>query len=157
MLAVGSGLSLLGATIASIARETSAGGDKSLLVYTQMPRDYTLGQTVTMQFTLDSAQEPPDDDFARVSLRLSSQTQRDLVGITIIPAPASIEARGSGRYYLWDKLPRNSAIKLAFRPRANASGVLQIQATLWAAQYRQFEVRANIFKATKKIGVREPK
>ena len=149
MLAVGSGLAALGLAIAGIARETSAGGDKPLLVYTQIPRDYTPGQTVKVQFTLDSALENPDDNFERVSLRLSQQTQREFIGLTLQPMPSAIEARGRGRYYLWDKLPRNTAIKLALTPPSQ-SGTLNIQATLWAAQYQQFEVRASIAKAPKK-------
>ena len=149
MLAVGSGLAVLGLAIAGIARETRAGGDKPLLVYAQIPRDFTPGQPVRVQFTLDSALENPDDNFERVSLRLSPQTQRELVGLTIQPTPVAIETRGHGRYYLWDKLPRNSALKLVLTPRANTN-ILQIQATLWAAQYQQFEVRASLAKATKK-------
>ncbi len=147
MLAVGSGLGMLGLTIAGIARETRESGDKPLLVYTQIPRDIPNGQTAIAQFTLDSAQESPDDNFERVSLRLGRQTQRDFVIVSIQPAPVAIETRGSGRYYLWDELPRNTALKLALQPRAQgarAGGVLQLHATIWAAQYQQFEVRATI-------------
>lgn len=150
MLAVGSGLAMLGLAIASIARETRAVGDKPLLVYTQVPRDFTPGQTIMAQFTLDSALENPDDDFERVSLRLSQQTQRDFVGITVQPPPVAIESRGRGRYYLWDKLPRNTALKLALKTRPKTSGLLQIHVTLWAAQYQQFEVRASIASAATK-------
>lgn len=152
MLAVGSGLAALGLGIASIARETRAIGDKPLLVYTQIPRDFAPGQTITVQFTLDSALENPDDYFERVSLRLNQQTQRDFLGITVQPTPVTIETRGRGRYYLWDKLPRNTALKLALKPRPQSRGVLQIHATLWAAQYQQFEVRASIAKAATKPG-----
>ena len=147
MLAVGSGLAVLGLVIASITRETLAVGDKPLLVYTQIPRDFAPGQTIKVQFTLDSALEHPDDSFERVSLRLSQQMQRDFIDITIQPPPAAIERRGRGRYYLWNKLPRNTALKLALRPRPQSEGALQIQATLWAAHYRQFDVRASLAKA----------
>ena len=153
MLAVGSGLAALGLAIAGIARETSAGGDKPLLVYTQIPRTFAPGQTLTVQLTLDSALEPPDDNFERVSLRLSQQTQRDFSDIRVQPAPSAIERRGRGSYYLWNTLPRNSALKIVLTPRPQ-SGALQLQATLWAARYQQFEVRANIAKASNKVGER---
>lgn len=146
MLAVGSGLGLLGLAIASIARETRVSGDKPLLVYTQIPRDIGAGQNVTAQFTLDSALENPDDSFERVSLRLNHETQHDFLVIAIKPPPTLTESRGRGRYYLWDELPRNTALKLTLQPRSNVkkSGALRLHATLWAASYEQFEVRANI-------------
>ena len=147
MLAVGSGLALLGLAIASIARETRAIGDKPLLVYAQIPRDVAPGQTVTAQFTLDSPLENPDDNFERVSLRLNRETQRDFSVQAVQPTPTAIERRGRGYYYLWDALPRNTAIKLALLPRSKrlkTGGVLQLHATLWAAQYQQFEVRASV-------------
>ncbi len=152
MLAVGSGLGMLGLTIAGIARESRTDGAKPLLVYAQIPREAATGQTVTAHFTLDSAQESPDDNFERVSLRLGHQTRRDFVIVGVQPAATSIELRGRGRYYLWDELPRNTAIKLALRPRAKAAGageLLQLQATIWAAQYQQFEVRSTIARGAK--------
>ncbi len=158
MLAVGSGLMTLGLTIASITREARVIGDSPLLVYTQIPREVAPGQSVRVQFTLDSALQNPDKDFERVSLRLSSQMQRDFVGITIQPPPVSIERRGRGRYYLWDALPRNTALKLTLQPRApadaTASDVLQIQATLWAARYQQFEVRTSIVRTAARRGAK---
>ena len=147
MLAVGSGLAVLGLSIASVTREARVGGDKPLLVYTQLPRDFAPGQTIRVQLTLDSALENPEANFENVSLRLSQQMQRDFVNVTIQPKPTSIERRGSGRYYLWDELPRNSALKLALQARPQTGGVLQIQATLRAAHYRPFEVRASLATA----------
>ena len=151
MLAIGSGLALLGWAIASIAREGREGGDKPLLVYSQVPRAVAPGQTATAQFTLDSAQENPDSDFKAVSLRLSRETRRDFVIANVQPAPTKRETRGSGIYYLWDELPRNGAIRLALKPRAasNAAGVLQLRATLGARGYQMFEVRASIETAAK--------
>lgn len=147
MLAVGSGLAMLGLAIASIAREARVSGSKPLLVYTQIPRDINSGQNVTAQFTLDSALENPDAKFERVSLRISPETQRDFLIIAIKPPATSSEMRGLGRYYLWDELPRNTALQLTLRPRTKlfAKGdVLRLHATLWAATYEQFEVRANL-------------
>ena len=153
MLAVSSGLGLLGLAIASIARETRSIGDKPLLVYAQIPRDARAGQTVTAQFTLDSAQENADDSFERVSLRISRITQNQFVIVSVRPTPDSTSMRGTGRYYQWDELPRNSAIRLSISPRAGQQtraqepAILQLRATLWAAQYQQFEVRATIESA----------
>ena len=144
MLAVGSGLGILGLAIASIARETRFIGDKALLVYARIPREVAFGQTVTAQFTLDSALENPDNTFENVSLRLSRVTQNEFVIVKVQPAPASTGMRGVGMYYEWDELPRNSAIQLSLSPRAKKTGILQLHATLWAAQYQQFAVRATI-------------
>ena len=144
MLAVGSGLAMLGLAIASIARETRASGDKPLLVYSRIPREISFGQSATAQFTLDSALENPDDTFERVSLRLSRATQNQFIIAKVQPAPDFIETRGQGRYYGWAKLPRNSIVQLTLAPRSKTTGILQLQATLWAAQYQQFEVRATI-------------
>lgn len=151
MLAVGSGLTMLGLAMANLTRETRASNDKPLLVYAQIPREVISGQTVNAQFTLDSAQQDADDVFERVSLRLSHETQRDFVITGILPTPTARETRGRGRYYLWDKLPRNTAIRLALKPRAQSAkigGILQLRATFWAAHYQQFEVRASISTAT---------
>ena len=142
MLAVGSGLGMLGLAIASVARETRARNDKPLLVYSQIPRTAAPGQTVKAQFTLDSALENPDDNFQLVSLRLGDDTQRKWVIVNVNPAPDSSEMRGRGRYYLWDELPRNTTIVITLQARA--TGVLPLHATLWAAQYQQFEVRASL-------------
>lgn len=146
MLAVGSGLATLGFAIASIARETQGGGDKPLLVYAQIPRKVAKGQQVVAKFTLDSALENAGDSFENVSLRLTRETQRQFVIILVKPPPDAIEMRGRGRYYLWKELPRGSAIQLTIMPRQTAPnrGTLSLQATLWAAQYEQFEVRASI-------------
>ena len=150
MLAVGSGLGLLGLAIASIARETRAIGDKPLLVYAQIPHDVAPGQNVTANFTLDSALENPDDNFERVSLRLNHETQHDFLVIAIKPPPTLTERRGRGRYYLWDELPRNTALQLTLQPQSNVKkgGTLRFHATLWAATYQQFEVRANIVEVS---------
>ena len=144
MLAVGSGLALLGLAIASIARETRSIGDKPLLVYSRIPREATFGHNVTAQFTLDSIAENSDEEFERVSLRLSRVTQSQFVIVKVRPAPDAIAMRGLGLYYEWNELPRNSAIQLTISPRAKTSGLLQLKATWWAAQYQQFEVRATI-------------
>lgn len=146
MLAVGSGLATLGFAIASIARETQGGGDKPLLVYAQVPRKVSVGQKFVAKFTLDSALENAGDSFENVSLRLSRETQRHFVIILVKPPPDAIEMRGRGRYYLWNELPRGSAIQLTIMPRQTAPNpsILPLQATLWAAQYQQFEVRASI-------------
>lgn len=154
MLAVGSGLTVLGLSVASITRETRTVSDKPLLVYTQIPRDFAPGQTLRVQFTLDSALEHPDNNFERVSLRLSQQTQRDFINITIQPPPAAIEERGRGRYYIWDELPRNTTLKLALQSRPQTEAILQIQATLWAAHHQQFDVRASIAPSAQKAGAR---
>ena len=154
MLAVGSGLAALGFTIASLTRETRAVGDKPLLVYTQIPRDFAPGQTISVQFTLDSATENPDDNFERVSLRLGKQMQRDFINIAVQPPPVSIERRGQGRYYLWDKLPRNTAIQVTLQSRAQTADIMQVHATLWAANYQQFEVRTNIARAAAKAATK---
>ena len=153
MLAVGSGLTILGLAIASIARETRAIGDKPLLIYAQIPREARAGQTVTAQFTLDSAQENADDSFERVSLRISRLTQTQFVIVSVRPTPDSTSMRGTGLYYGWKALPRNSTVLLAVAPRAGQTprgqspAILQLRATFWAAQYRQFEVRATIESA----------
>ena len=144
MLAVGSGVGMLGLAIASLVREARDNGDKPLVVYAQIPRDVAPGQTVTAQFTLDSALENPEASFNRVSLRLSRETQRDFVTVTVQPTPVAIEMRGSGRYYLWNNLPRNTALQLALTPRSDARGVLRLHAAVWAAEYKQFDVRASL-------------
>ena len=138
---------MLGFAIANIARETRVNGDKPLLVYTQIPRDAAPGQSVTAQFTLDSALQNPDDKFERVSLRLNRETQSDFHVVAVNPPSDSTEMRGRGRYYLWKELPRNTTLKITLRsPPENAKngGVLRLHATLWAASYQQFEVRASI-------------
>ena len=146
MLAVGSGLGMLGLAIASIARETKARGDKPLVVYAQMPRETVPAQSFIARFTLDSALEDPDDNFRRVSLRLGQDTRHAWGAIGIKPKPKFTEKRGRGFYYLWDELPRNSVIEVTLAARAGQKrgDVLPIHATLWAAEYQQFEVRANV-------------
>ena len=136
---------MLGLAIASIARETRASGDKPLLVYAQFPREMAPAQIIKARFTLDSALENPDDNFRRVSLRLGRDTRRAFGAISITPKPVAVEMRGRGQYYLWDQLPRNTVIEVTLRGSANQKrGVLPLHATLWAAEYQQFEVRANI-------------
>ena len=146
MLAVGSGLAMLALAIANLAAESRNSGDKPLLVYAQIPRDLRVGKMATAQFTLDSALKEADDKFKNVSLRLSQQTQSHVVVVSVQPPPDATEMRGHGRYYGWDELPRGSVIKIIFMPgKAEKNGaVLPLQLTFWAAQYRQFEVRAAI-------------
>ena len=143
MLAVGSGLALLGLAVASIERETRTVNNKPLAVYSQLPRVIAPGQTINARFTLDSAQENPDDEFKSVSLRLSRATQNNFVLVLVQPAPTTIETRGRGLYYLWEELPRNTTLKLDFKPRVSKK-VAQLQVTLWAANYRHFEVRSSV-------------
>ncbi len=146
ILAVGSGLAMLALAIANLAAETRNLGDKPLLIYSQIPRTVRVGQMATAQFTLDSALKEADNNFETVSLRLSQQTQSHVVVVNVQPPPDTTEMRGQGRYYGWDELPRNSIIKMVFMPgKTEKNGaVLPLQLTFWAAQYRQFEVRAAI-------------
>ena len=155
MLAVGSGLAMLALAIANLAAESRNAGDKPLLVYAQIPRAVRNGQTVTAQFTLDSALKEADDNFENVSLRVGQQTQSHVVIVSVQPTPDATERHGHGLYYKWDELPRNSVIKIVFMPgkTERTGAVLPLQLTFWAAQYRQFEVRAAI-ETTKPISAK---
>ena len=142
-LAIGGGLSALAWGVISIARETRERTGKSLLVYSRLPRAVAAGQTGVASFTLDSAEENPDAKFTGVQLRLGRQTLQDLSVVAVKPPPQTIEVRGSGRYYIWDSLPRGARVQLLFRAR-QPSGKLRLRTALGATDYVPFEARATV-------------
>ena len=147
MLAVGGGLAALGWAIASVARETRERGDKPLLVYAQVARALAPDGTAGAVFTLDSAEENPDATFQSVRLRLSRETQRDFVVVSLLPQPQLTETLGSGIYYGWSELPRGTSLRLMLRARAlgaSKSGALRVRASVMAANHAPFEVRAMV-------------
>lgn len=142
-LAVGAGLGALAVGVIQLSRETRQRAGRPLLVYTQVPRSLASGAVGVATFTLDSAEENPDSQFAGVQLNLSRQTLREIIVVSIQPTPELTEARGHTRYYIWESLPRGSVLRLGFKPRA-AKGELHLRATLWATGYAPFEVRSTI-------------
>lgn len=155
-LTVGAGLGALALGVVSLSRETRQRSGRPFVVYARIPRELAPGKVGVASFTLDSAEENPDARFQGVQFNLSRETLREIIVVSFQPAPNLSELRGHTRYYIWESLPRGSALRLSFKPRVQ-SDVLHLRATLWATGYAPFEARSTIQIKALKSGQDAPK
>lgn len=136
----------LGALGLVITHETRRLEEKILVVYTTLPRQMDLGQNAIVQLLLDTVESDSRAStrpFEAVRLRVSRQTFRDFQMISISPPPSSRSMAGSGRYYMWQQLPRAQPIRLLVRPRQSGPQ-RRLHLMLFVRDFTPIELRRTV-------------
>ncbi len=129
-----------------IAIETRDRTEKSLLIYSQIPRRIAPDGFIYSSFTLDTVEEYPNATFADVQLRFARDTLQKFELVTITPPPATRESFGSGQYYFWPSLKRAETVRIVLIPKT--TGNLSFRFMVYAKDHLPLQAR-NTIRVTK--------
>ena len=141
-LSVGFGISILAFVALRIAIETRDRTEKSLLIYSQIPRRVAPDGFIYSSFTLDTTDEYPSATFADVRLRFAKETLQKFELVTITPQPTTRESFGSGQYYFWPNLKRAEAVRIVLVPKT--TGDLPFRFMVYAKDHLPLQARNSI-------------
>ncbi|HVF10431.1 MAG TPA: hypothetical protein VNA16_06500 [Abditibacteriaceae bacterium] len=125
---------LAGASLALVAAvllfETAPEASGQVVIYGQSSRVTQVGHLLSAQFTVDTidaqAARPPDV-LSAVKLRIPRHFFDDFDFIALDPAPDEIIDRGTGRYFQYAALPRETRLQLSMRARQTGRHRLNTQ------------------------------
>jgi hypothetical protein len=91
-----------------------------VVVYGRAVRNLSLDRELTIYLALDTMDAMPtqqNEMLNDVSLRLSREILEKFEFVSIAPPPDNVLRAGTGRYLLYDALPRETQVELTLRPR----------------------------------------
>lgn len=152
------GLCCAGLGVAGIltARETRRFETKTLVVYTQSPRNLRVGQLAQLRLALDSVEAGAitDRTFEDLQLRLPLSLLKNFAIVSISPTPRSKIVRGSGMYFDFGAVQRDQPLSITLRPRR--TGNHRIAFSLVARDFSPFDWRGSFEIAARTDAARFP-
>ena len=134
--------------IAASFLTTSVDDDAQLAVYGVAPRRIVLNQTVIIRMTIDGVggsamqQRLP---MKNVKLRLPRELFKEFAFVSLEPKPDTISSTAGGRYFHYNSLPHETALKL--RLYARAPGQHRARAAIYADEHLPGNYTFKIFVA----------
>jgi hypothetical protein len=116
-----------------------------VVIYGQLSRATQVGQLMQAQFTVDTMDAPEshaENILNEVKLRVPRDFFREFDFVAIDPVPDEVTNRGSGRYFSYATLPRETRLQLTARARRPGQHRLNVQ--IYAAGRSPGEYRTTI-------------
>jgi len=139
------GCATLGLVLAATLFEATPQEDGQVVIYGQSARATQVGHLMSTQFTVDTidATAPRSENTLRaVNLRVPRDFFDRFDFAALDPLPDEVTDRGSGRYFSYAELPRETRLQLTARARQAGRYRLHIQ--IYAADYTPGEYRTTI-------------
>lgn len=115
-----------------------------IIIYGQAPQSTPLHGLLTLRLTVDTIESPTARDkmLLDVKLRLTDQWLHQFRFVSLLPPPDAVTSRGSGHYYHYKSLARDTPLKLTLR--ALQPGAHRLKAVIYAQQQYPGNFRALI-------------
>ena len=139
------GCATLGLVLAAALFEGTPEEDGQIVIYGQSSRATQVGHLMSTQFTVDTidAAAPRDGNTLKaVKLRLPRDFFDRFDFVALDPLPDEVTTRGSGRYFSYEVLPRETRLQLT--ARARHPGRYRLPIKIYAADYSPGEYRTTI-------------
>ena len=101
-----------------------------VVIYGQLSRATQVGQLMQAQFTVDTLDAPESraaDNLNEVKLRVPRDFFKAFDFVALDPVPDEVTSRGSGRYFSYAVLPRETRLRLTAYARRSGRHRLNIQ------------------------------
>jgi hypothetical protein len=152
------GCATLVLVLAATLFEATPQEEGQVVIYGQLARATRVGQLMTTLFmvdTIDASAPRSGNDLNAVKLRVPRDFFEQFQFIALDPPPDDVTDRGSGRYFSYAVMPRETRLQL--RARARQPGRYRLNIQIYAANYSPGECRTTIVVERGSIGKRQVK